>query len=363
MKIFLLILTLSILYQANANKSENIDLDSIAHPTVYLTENIDILSDEQLFSHYHKLMKKKEKYELLSDEGVKRFNIFKSNLVEIREHNADKTNTYSKGITFYTDLTEQEFYEDRNMITRIPVERKNEEVIKLEQKRLLQEQEPEKLGAPFKPLDWRAKKGVNVPLSSPSGCETSAHFSFVAALETCYFAKTGQLPKLSYQQVMDCHPTKCANFPPAEYKYFLDSGIQAEATYPYSGKGNLPCQYNPAKAVAKPKAWAYRQWLFKWDAQSSYANLQHCPYVAIQGFRTPRDYAGGIYSPPDCSPTSYYNLITVVGYGIDKGEEYWIVNIHYGDWWGDKGFLKVKRRDDQSSCGVAGNSWSRPTFD
>ena len=307
-----------------------------------------------------------KQYDLTTEEGLKRFNIFRENLVEIREFNADKTNTYIKGITSYTDLTHAEYLEDRGLLVKHQVKnQKNNTKEPIEEvKRLLSEEKPENLTLPFTPIDWRSSKGVNPPQQANYKCSSTSHMSFVAAIETCYFAKNNVLLKLSSQQAIDCL-LNCETFDPLhDYRYFMKFGMMSEATYPFSGQGQKPCDYYPNKVVAKPKSWAYYHGLFKMDVVTSYESLKHCPYVTIQGFRTPRDYVGGVFNPADCDGSgSYYGLVTVVGYGVDSGVEYWIVNNHSGVNWGDKGFLKVKRRDDQHGCGITSSFWSRPSFE
>ena len=60
---------------------------------------------KQLFKVYHLLFQKN--YDLNSEEGVKRYKIFKSNLKLHKEHN-DKNLGYTLGIGPFTDLTQEE---------------------------------------------------------------------------------------------------------------------------------------------------------------------------------------------------------------------------------------------------------------
>merc|ERR1711879_25943 len=44
------------------------------------------------------------------------------------------------------------------------------------------------------------------------------------------------------------------------------------------------------------------------------------------------------------------HAVTVVGYGTQDGEDYWLVKNSWGDRWGDKGFIKMKR--GVQMCGI-----------
>ncbi|CAH1976128.1 unnamed protein product [Acanthoscelides obtectus] len=47
--------------------------------------------------------------------------------------------------------------------------------------------------------------------------------------------------------------------------------------------------------------------------------------------------------------------VLVVGYGEEKGIEYWLVKNSWGADWGDKGYFKLKK-DDKNTCGIATDS-------
>lgn len=54
-----------------------------------------------------------------------------------------------------------------------------------------------------------------------------------------------------------------------------------------------------------------------------------------------QDYTGGIYEESKLFPQINHE-ISVVGYGIEDGVEYWIGRNSWGTYWGEDGFFRIK---------------------
>ena len=75
----------------------------------YIDKILESFNDspkKELFKVYHFLYEKK--YDLNSEEGVKRYKIFKENMKRYKEHNSKDSN-YILGIDSFADLTQEEF--------------------------------------------------------------------------------------------------------------------------------------------------------------------------------------------------------------------------------------------------------------
>eukprot|EP00931_Biecheleriopsis_adriatica_P003797 TRINITY_DN105556_c0_g1_i1.p1 TRINITY_DN105556_c0_g1~~TRINITY_DN105556_c0_g1_i1.p1 ORF type:complete len:513 (-),score=103.41 TRINITY_DN105556_c0_g1_i1:18-1556(-) len=62
-------------------------------------------------------------------------------------------------------------------------------------------------------------------------------------------------------------------------------------------------------------------------------------------------YEGGIYSSSPHQRTEWEpvdHAVLLVGYGTEKGQKYWLLQNSWGDDWGEKGFFRMARGEDES---------------
>jgi len=72
-----------------------------------------------------------------------------------------------------------------------------------------------------------------------------------------------------------------------------------------------------------------------------------------------RYYSSGVMDDSRCS-TQLDHAITAVGYGVEGGKRYYLVQNQWGTGWGDAGLMKIGAVDGVGICGVQQYSY-RPT--
>jgi len=62
-------------------------------------------------------------------------------------------------------------------------------------------------------------------------------------------------------------------------------------------------------------------------------------------------YTGGVLNSSKCG-TQLDHAIAAVGYGVENGQEFYIVRNSWGASWGDKGYIKIAAVDGLGICGI-----------
>lgn len=149
------------------------------------------------------------------------------------------------------------------------------------------------------------------------------------------------------------------------FSYILKNGISQEGNYGYrayqstctpqaSGKTSI----NGAYWVGNPNAGLDE--VFAQQVLVQVGPLGHRKFIKlfkIADMAVPDSffyYQSGVYHPSvsQCQNPVGYHAITVVGYGVENNQPYWLIKNSWGTGWGAQGFFKLYRGDQTCAMGI-----------
>ena len=124
-------------------------------------------------------------------------------------------------------------------------------------------------------------------------------------------------------------------------------GLDTERSYPYHAKDEI-CKFNSSSVGGTDKGFVMVPWNPYSDKNLATSIAAHGPIsVAIDAsHKSFQFYHHGIYHEPGCIEPNLCHGMLVVGYGPD----HWLVKNSWGTKWGDKGYIKIARGEDD--CGI-----------
>lgn len=291
-------------------------------------------------------------YESKEEENL-RFAVFHANKKMIEEHNQlyeQGLHSYKMRVNKFADLMAEEFvgmmngyHQHKKVRGEAPTHLRLLPEVKLPSS-----------------IDWRTK-GAVTPVKDQGQCGSCWAFSSTGSLEGQHFRKTGRLVSLSEQNLVDCSGSfgndGCdGGLMDDAFKYVkANGGIDTEASYPYQAEDE-PCRFNKQDIGATDVGYMD---IPEGDEQAlKEAVAIHGPVsIAIDASQSSfQFYQSGIYDDPNCSSTQLDHGVLAVGYGTDdSGRDYWLVKNSWSEKWGDQGYIKIARNED-NVCGVASSA-------
>ncbi|KAK0043948.1 digestive cysteine proteinase 2 [Biomphalaria pfeifferi] len=206
--------------------------------------------------------------------------------------------------------------------------------------------------------DWRLL-GAVTPVKDQAICGSCWSFGTTGTIEGANFLKTGNLVRLSQQQLIDCSWGSGNNGCDGgedfrAYSYIMQNGgLTSEEQY---GQYLAIDGFCLSKLVKPVVQLANFTTLPQGDLSAlKVAVFNKGPIsVAIDAsHKSLSFYANGVYYEPECrsDPDGLDHAVLAVGYGTLNGEDYWLVKNSWSTYWGNDGYVLMSQKNN--NCGVA----------
>nr|AGC65593.1 cathepsin [Achaea janata granulovirus] len=303
----------------------------------------DLEDAERLFDlfmiKYHKVYRS----EL---ERAAKFEVFKRNLATLNDKN-DKDENATFDINAYTDRSRNELlrtqtgFQSNFARNASPFTQKKGMCIT----RVVAGTPPCLLPESF---DWR-DKNVVTPVKDQLECGSCWAFTAIANFESQYAIKHGKHVDFSEQHLLDCDQLNYGCDGGLMHWAFEEiirmGGVVLEYDYPYTGVESF-CANNVNMYTTISGCVQYD---LRDEEKLRELLVTNGPIAVALDIVDIVDYKSGVVS--FCGTNNGLNhAVLLVGYGVDKTIEYWLLKNSWGTDWGEEGYFRIKR--NRNSCGI-----------
>ncbi|XP_014331560.1 cathepsin L1-like [Xiphophorus maculatus] len=274
--------------------------------------------------------------------------VWEKNLLLLLRHNQEASagkHSFTLGLNHLADMTAEEINERLNGLkVEEPLDLRNDTF-----------RDTNDSSLPTS-VDWRTS-GLVGPVRNQGLCGSCWAFSALGALEGQMKRRTGVLVMLSPQNLVDCG-TKEGNlgckggYITKAFSYIIhNGGVDSESSYPYEHQ-NGKCRYSLQGKAAHCSNFHVLPRGNELALQAAVASVGPVAVAVNAMLPSFHQYKGGLYNAPDCNPKLINHAVLVVGYGTDRGQDYWLVKNSWGTAWGEGGFIRIAR-NKKNLCGIA----------
>jgi C1A family cysteine protease len=298
--------------------------------------------ESYIFSKFQEFLVQEDKKYSTMEEYLARFEIFRKNYERMEAFTLSEDKTYSVGINKFSDMTPQEFRRtylnlNINILDTLKAQSGLHTI--------------EEFTAP-EAHDWREHGAVS-KVKDQGSCGSCWAFSTVGNLEGVHYLKHKTLTLFSEQQLVDCDKRDqgCEGGLMANaYEYLIheSKGIVTQEEYKYTGRGGN-CK---AKDLSGLMISGYKFAPSQDEEEIKEFLYTTGPLAIALNADTLMFYREGIIndSAAECDPEGLNHGVTLVGYGSENGQDFWIVKNSWGPTWGEKGYFRMAR--GKGTCGV-----------
>jgi cathepsin L len=283
--------------------------------------------------------------------------LFEAELTRVREHNA-KSKSWKEGITKFAAMTPAEkntFFGRSKNAHKALRSSKNERPL------------PENFV--MKPVselpahvDWR-DSGIVTPVKDQGHCGSCWAFASTAVIESHVAKSSGLLFDLSVQQMAMCapNPHHCGGSGGCDgstaelaFEYVTGSnGMYQEYQYSYTSYygQNSACVTPSGSPVATIDGYVRLP-------ENNYTALMNAiatvgPVAVSVDASSWSRYSSGIFDGCNQVNPDIDHAVVLMGYGEENGQKFWLVRNSWSPKWGEKGYIRVLRTDNEEGrCGM-----------
>jgi len=178
----------------------------------------------------------------------------------------------------------------------------------------------------------------------------------------CIFSNGSVNVVLSPQNLLSCEEFNLGctmgSLPMWAWRYLTNYGITTNGCTPYSSNdGEVPSCQNSDSQCQDGEKWK----LYSSKSYSQVGSLifpsRHVEEIMLAVMEGPVDatfnvwgdffdYSSGVYSHQSGGYEGLHS-VKIIGFGVEGGVDYWLVQNSWGKFWGDNGFFKIRRGTDE----------------
>jgi len=353
-----------------------------SHSTIRVADPED---SSRSFEQYQS--KHGKNYNEESGEVSRRLELFNQRQQEVEQHNLNPNRRWTAGMNAFSDRTPEEmaaFRGYRHMFTRKHKKQDDDEnTVHIGGLDTYQTQINDDLATIPEEKDWSTWSSL-LYIRDQGACGSCWAVSATTIL-AAHSEIHGTNRTFSTQQVVDCvpNPNVCGGSGGCggatvelAFQYVMDVGLQDPAGYGGYTARDGQCSWTPTESTtpslssltelgSEAKIYAARQQapgldfgMTGWQKLDSNKEQPLLMALANQGpvaiALAANDimmYESGVFD--GCSDWVLNHAVSLVGYGKDQGDNYWLVQNSWGQSWGEGGRIRIIRSNDEDgNCGM-----------